>query len=513
MKSDLKKLFLEFYEKEDLKKFEHHLLKYRIKTNYIPNNFENVLLTYPNSFENLQGLSKVVKNKKIKELFDTIHILPMFLSNSDGGFAASSYTKIDTQFGEWSSIHTIKKNYRIMIDGIFNHTSNEHPWFKKFLDNKKNYKNYYITYNSHFDYSLVVRPRTTPLFSSYTNKKVLTTFSEKQIDLNVGEVHVFFEFLKLFHIYSKKGISTLRLDAIAYIIKKSHSTCANLEETYNYTQLLIKSAKEINPNLTIVCEANFPDKENVSYVTKSKTDLIYQFSFPLLLIYSIHNQNFSYFLSWFKNLQEPKKSIFFLSNHDGFAFSGIKNLLQKSDLEKFLKTIKKNSININYRSNNLEKIPYEINTTLFSFMKQLDPNYYLEKYYLLFNILSMMEGKKLLYYLDLIGEENDVKTFTKTKENRDLHRKKYSLTSFQRKLDSSEIFKKIFNILNNMKKINLDTVKTKIAFENDLLIITKIGKKKTTLNISNISNKEVQIPKTRITLKPYEFVLLNEINS
>ena len=64
-----------------------------------------------------------------------------------------------------------------------------------------------------------------------------------------------------------------------------------------------------------------------------------------------------------------------------------------------------------------------------------------------------------------------------------------------------------------MKKINLDTVKTKIAFENDLLIITKIGKKKTTLNISNISNKEVQIPKTRITLKPYEFVLLNEINS
>ncbi|MBA5845400.1 alpha,alpha-phosphotrehalase, partial [Escherichia coli] len=57
---------------------------------------------------------------------------------NDNGYDISDYTAVDPLFGTMNDVTTLiseakKRNIGIMIDLVLNHTSTEHPWFKKAL--------------------------------------------------------------------------------------------------------------------------------------------------------------------------------------------------------------------------------------------------------------------------------------------------------------------------------------------------------------------------------------------
>jgi sucrose phosphorylase len=508
MIGQLKKLFEDFYPHENFTVLKSKLQKIQKKSGTIK---DPILLTYPDSVENLYHLNFLLSGKNILNYFNSVHILPMFESNADGGFAASSYVKINANFGSWSDLQEISKKYSLIIDAIFNHTSDEHIWFKKFLETDPHYKKFYIEYNTKFDYSQIIRPRTSSLFTKIKNKKVLTTFSSKQIDLNIQDVNVFYELIDVLSFYINNNISGLRLDAIPYIIKKTHTSCANLDDTYKFTKLLIQSINYMNTKISVICEANFSDKENFNYLKKSNADYIYQFSFSHLLFYCLYYNDFSYFVSWFKKTKSVhKQSLFYISNHDGYALSGIRRILNEKEFQDYISLLKNNKFKINYRQNQQTNIkePYEVNTTFYSYLKQLDVEFVYERYILLLHILCQMEGKILLYYLDLVGEENDIEAYKKTKENRSLHRKKYSLEEYNKRLQKSKIYEKIQEFLKERKKTK--SMETKISFKNPLLIIKKLNSKKYIISYYNISNKIQKIEKEQIQLKPYEFISITK---
>lgn len=508
--SSLKELFEQCYPHENVSEFIS-IIK-RIKGKHSIKLLKGpILLTYPNSVKNLSNLTKLLAQESLHSYFKSVHILPMFKSNADGGFAASSYKEIDTSFGSWENIKELSKTYEIMIDAIFNHTSNEHTWFQKFQKEEKYYKKFYITYDEKFDYTSIVRPRTTPLFTTIKNKKVLTTFSPNQVDLNLNEVRVFYELLYVIEYYIKHSISALRLDAIPYIIKKSHTSCSNLKETYEFTKLLIGSIKYLNNTISIVTEANFSDKENFAYLSRSNSDYIYQFSFSHLLFYCMYHRDFSYFVKWFnKTKKVHKQSLFYISNHDGYALSGIKRILKEEEFDTYISLLKQKNIKINYRQNqktNIEE-PYEVNSTFYSYLKDLDGNFVREKYLLMLHILTQMSGEILFYYLDLIGEENDVESYKKTKENRVLHRRKFSPEEYEYKLETSEFFSHIQNYLKDRELTqNMDVA---ISFSKPFLKIIKNSSKKQYITYYNISNKKQEIKKKSIILEPFTFVTIEK---
>lgn len=504
MNTKIQKLFELFYSKEDFTKLKTTLEK----VNLSPLPLRGpILLIYPDSVKNLSSLSKLLDNKNISNYFKSIHILPFFKSNADGGFAASSYVDIDKKFGSWEDIQSISKKYAIIIDAIFNHTSNEHSWFKKFLKNEKYYQNFYITYQKDFDYTQIVRPRTSPLFTKIENKKVLTTFSKNQIDINIREVNLFYEFIKILIFYSQHSISGIRLDAIPYIVKKNHTSCANLKETYDFTKLLIESIKYINTSTSVITEANFSDNENFAYLTKANSDYIYQFSFSHLLFYCLYKEDFFYFVSWFRKTRKyHKKSLFYISNHDGYALSGIKRILKQEEFDEYISLLKQKKININYRQNQKtkNKEPYEVNTTFYSYLESLDKENVTNKFLLMTHILTQMNGEILLYYLDLIGEKNDFETYKKTKQNRSLHRKKFTLNQYQKKLEKSEIFSKIQEYLKQRTKTK--TMDINVFFKKPFFIIVKYNSKKKITTYYNISNQKRTVPKENISLDPFSFI-------
>ena len=69
-------------------------------------------------------------------------------------------------------------------------------------------------------------------------KKVWTTFSADQVDLNFGNPDVLLEIIRLMVFYIARGIRLIRLDAIAYLWKCNGTRCLHLEETHEIVKLL-----------------------------------------------------------------------------------------------------------------------------------------------------------------------------------------------------------------------------------------------------------------------------------
>ena len=80
-----------------------------------------------------------------------------------------------------------------------------------------------------FDTSQVFRPRALPLLTEFGTptgpKKVWTTFSEDQIDLNYENPEVLLEILDVLLKYVAEGAEFIRLDAIGFIWKASGTRC------------------------------------------------------------------------------------------------------------------------------------------------------------------------------------------------------------------------------------------------------------------------------------------------
>src|SRR6185436_6811473 len=117
-----------------------------------------------------------------------IHILPFYPWSSDDGFAVKDFMAVDPAFGTWDDLARLRPHFDLMFDAVFNHMSAGGEWFRKFLANDPQFREFFVTVEGNPDLSQVVRPRALPLFTEFPAgskpKKVWTTFSADQVDLN-----------------------------------------------------------------------------------------------------------------------------------------------------------------------------------------------------------------------------------------------------------------------------------------------------------------------------------------
>lgn len=199
---------------------------------------KTVYQVYPKSFNDTTG-NGVGDIKGITEKLDylqelgigIIWISPLYQSPmDDNGYDISDYYQVDPSFGTMSDLeHLIsaaaKKEIRIVMDLVVNHTSDEHPWFiesKSSLDNPK--RDWYIwkkpranggppnNWGSFFT-------RSAWALEASTNEYYLHLFSEKQPDLNWANPEVRNAIYDMMHFWLKKGIGGFRMDVINMIGK------------------------------------------------------------------------------------------------------------------------------------------------------------------------------------------------------------------------------------------------------------------------------------------------------
>ena len=193
---------------------------------------------YPRSFYDTNGdgigdLPGIIeKLDYLKDLgVDALWLSPIYDSpNDDNGYDIRDYHKIMKEFGTMedfdkllSEVH--KRGMRLIMDLVVNHTSDEHEWFKKALENPESkYRDYYYfrkndgskkepnNWNSFFAGSAWN-------YYEESDSWALHLFSKKQMDLNWENPEVREEVIKMVNWWLNKGVDGFRMDVINYISK------------------------------------------------------------------------------------------------------------------------------------------------------------------------------------------------------------------------------------------------------------------------------------------------------
>ncbi|HFI0639242.1 TPA: alpha-glucosidase [Streptococcus suis] len=194
---------------------------------------------YPRSFRdsNGDGIGDIVGIIDKLDYLATLGIGAIWLSpvykspNDDNGYDISDYCDIMEEFGTMEDMERLiaeadKRDIKIVMDLVLNHTSDEHEWFIQAKKGKDNpYRDYYIWADPTADGGVPNGLRSTFSGPAWTldeesGQYYLHQFSRKQPDLNWENPKVRQEIYDMIHFWIKKGVGGFRLDVIDLIGKE-----------------------------------------------------------------------------------------------------------------------------------------------------------------------------------------------------------------------------------------------------------------------------------------------------
>ncbi|WP_269605440.1 sugar phosphorylase [Prochlorococcus marinus] len=404
-----------------------------------------VLITYPDSIyrkdeSTLKTLTEFVKNR-LSGLSSVIHVLPFLPSTSDGGFAVSNHKKIEDTFGNWNDLKDLSSKHKIMADLVLNHVSSSHPWVHQFIKSQEPGMAYIVAPSEIHVWEKVIRPRNSSLFTNINTdqgfRNVWTTFGPDQIDVDWRNPHIFLEFLKLLVRYVNNGAEWIRLDAIAFIWKEPYTTCLHLDPVHLIVKLLNKCLKIIKPSAVLITETNVPEKENLSYLIEgNEANLAYNFTLPPLLLEAIYTSKTDLLNNWLSNwndLPEYTSLLNFTSSHDGIGLRALEGIMDDQRVHNLLvESEKRGGLVSHRRLSNGQDQPYELNISWWSAMSNNGSDISLLQFerFLLSQLFTLsLKGVPAFYLPSILASPNDLDSFRKTGQRRDLNREKFEANS------------------------------------------------------------------------------------
>ena len=484
-----------------------------------------VLITYPDSIyrkdeSTLKTLTEFVKNR-FSGLSSVIHVLPFLPSTSDGGFAVSNHEKIDDFFGDWDDLKDLSLNHKIMADLVLNHVSSSHPWVHQFIKSKDPGASYIVSSSETDIWEKVIRPRNSSLFTNINTsqgfKSVWTTFGPDQIDVDWRNPHLFIEFVKLLVRYVNNGAEWIRLDAIAFIWKVPYTTCLHLDPVHSIVKLLNKCLKIIKPSAVLITETNVPEKENLSYLIEgNEANLAYNFTLPPLLLEAIYTGKTDLLNSWlstWKELPRQTSLLNFTSSHDGIGLRALEGIMDEQRIHNLLvESEKRGGLVSHRRLSNGQDQAYELNISWWSAMADdgSDFKQFQFERFLLSQVFTLsLKGVPAFYLPSILASSNDLDSFSKTGQRRDLNREKFeanNLLEVLRNFDSPasrniSYLTHIVKVRSRIKAFHPEASMKCISTNIDNCIIIQRGLEEDSVYvICNVSNKRMN------------FDLLSELN-
>lgn len=183
----------------------------------------------------------------IKELgANSIWITPIFKSPLvDNGYDIEDYESINPIYGTMSDFEKLlisahKKNLKIILDLVVNHTSDKHKWFLESKKSKNNqYSDYYIWRDPKPDGTEPSNLGSAFGGSAWTyvaerKQYYLHLFSEQQPDLNWNNVKVRQSIYHMMRFWLDKGVDGFRMDSISLISKPEKFDNVPLENHQRY---------------------------------------------------------------------------------------------------------------------------------------------------------------------------------------------------------------------------------------------------------------------------------------
>lgn len=193
---------------------------------------------YPRSFKDSDGdgvgdLKGIIsKLDYVKSLgIDAVWLNPIYTSpNDDNGYDISDYREIMKDFGTMEDFDLLlkemhKRDIKLIMDLVVNHSSDEHEWFKQSKSSRDNkYRDYYHWWPAEkgkppYRWSFFDVNSDAWKYDAQTDSYYLHYFSQKQPDLNWENPKVRNEVYDIMKFWLDKGIDGFRMDAFQFASK------------------------------------------------------------------------------------------------------------------------------------------------------------------------------------------------------------------------------------------------------------------------------------------------------
>ena len=430
---------------------DHYRSRISVRNNDLTEK-DSILITYGDQITSpgekpLQTLSRFC-TEKLDGAIGGIHILPFYPWTSDDGFSVVDYRQVDPALGDWGDISGMQRDFRLMFDAVINHISSQSDWFQAFLNDDPPYSDYFIVVEDSPDLSKVVRPRALPLLTTFHRpsgeKRVWTTFSDDQIDLNYQNPDVLLEILDILLMYVERGATFIRLDAIAYLWKEIGTSCIHLPQTHRVIQFLRAVLDEVAPHVQLITETNVPHEDNISYFGDGtdEAQLVYNFALPPLVLHTLRVGDACALSKWAKGLTLPSERVTFfnfLASHDGVGLNPVRSILSAEEIDALVEQILEHGGLVSYKHNSDgSQSPYEMNINYFDALSNPDGNESLElqvdRFMAAQAIMLSLVGVPGIYVHSLFGSRNWREGVRLTGRSRTINRQKFDLATFENEL-------------------------------------------------------------------------------
>ena len=190
---------------------------------------------------------------------DCLWVPPFFTSPlRDGGYDVADYTNILPECGTVEDFHEFldechKRDIRVIIDFVMNHTSDAHPWFQASREDPEGpYGDFYVWSDTDelYEDARVIFVDTEP--SNWTWDPVRQQyfwhrFFHHQPDLNFDNPKVHDAMLDAMAFWLDMGLDGFRLDAVPYLYERPGTNGENLQETHDFLRSAASSSTTTTP--------------------------------------------------------------------------------------------------------------------------------------------------------------------------------------------------------------------------------------------------------------------------
>ena len=332
-----------------------------------------------------------------------VWLLPFFPSPlKDDGYDIADYYTVNPIYGTLDDFREFvagakRRGIRVIIELVINHTSDQHPWFKRAKEAPEgsSFRNFYVWSRSADKYEGV-----RIIFKDFEDSNwtwdpeieqyYWHRFYHHQPDLNFDNPDVRLEIFKIIDYWADFGVDGFRLDAIPYLFEREGTSCENVPETHAFLkELRAHIERKHGGEIMLLAEANMWPKDSAAYFGEGD-ECHMNFHFPLMprlymALKRHHRQDIVDILDETPEIPSVCQWATFLRNHDELTLEMVTEMDRWFMWEE-------------YAENHQARINLGIRLRLARLMDGSR-----RKMELMNSLLFSMPGTPVLYYGDEIG--------------------------------------------------------------------------------------------------------------
>jgi sucrose phosphorylase len=356
-------------------------------------------------------------DEKLDGVVAGLHLLPIYPSSGDGGFAPITYQEVDPRLGSWEDVGALADKVDLELELMVNHISPASHEFQDFLakGDDSEFADMFVDWDAFWpggdpseeDLEKIrtrkpERPVLEVTMGDGSTRRVWCTFGAQQIDIDPfsvpGRKFVEDSLASL----CRSGAKVVRLDAFGYATKKAGTRCFFEEpDVWELLDRLNTIAKDHGTRL--LCEVHEDFQLNVTLAAHGYW--VYDFALPLLVLHAFYFKTGDVLRDWLRIC--PRRQITVLDTHDGMGIDDIAGLASVCHVEELQEVVEHQLgalPNFKYKREDgkYKGFPHQYNATYFSACSESPRAYLLAR-----AIQFWTPGIPMVYYVGLLSGAND----------------------------------------------------------------------------------------------------------